>query len=312
MKLIKQDIEITIYQLKELYQHRQVDLNNLLESARCYHCHTGEAIETYKIILTQHNAIRLEGICKNCGGNVNGYSYDTPESWFKFMATKFQIEGQGGDHSEYLKELFREEKVRKERKRWIVSKAREHPVYYQIHVSLEDISPKIWRRLLVLPSTSLKTLSKIIQIAMGWNNYHLHQYIYEDERYGEPWEEDPDGTVDYKHLKLHDFLLYPRETMVYEYDFGDGWKHLIKLEDILFNLEQLPSPQCADGARHCPPEDCGGVTGYAELRRTIKNPRHRDYKETMLWLGGHFDPDCFSVDQVNKELLNRCKLRYPR
>ena len=307
MKLIKKDIEITMDQLKELYQHLQVDLKELLEGARCHHCTTGETIEPVKIILTQHNTIRLEGTCKNCGRKVNGYSFDTPDSWYKFKATKLQVEGQGGDHSEYLEELVREEKLRKERKRWIVSKAREHPVYYQIHISLEDISPKIWRRLLVLPSTSLKTLSKIIQIAMGWNNYHLHQFIYEDERYGEPWEEDPDGTIDYKHLKLHDFLLYSRETMVYEYDFGDGWKHMIKLEDVLFNLEQLPSPRCADGARNCPPEDCGGASGYAELRRTIKNPRHRDYKETMLWLGGHFDPDYFSVDLKNKELLKRCK-----
>ena len=196
MKLIKKDIEITMDQLKELYQHLQVDLKELLESARCHHCTTGETIEPFKIILTQHNTIRLEGTCKNCGRKVNGYSFDTPDTWYKFKATKLQVEGQGGDHSEYLEELVREEKVRKERKRWIVSKAREHPVYYQIHISLEDISPKIWRRLLVLPSTSLKTLSKIIQIAMGWENYHLHQFIYEDERYGEPWEEDPDGTID--------------------------------------------------------------------------------------------------------------------
>ena len=172
--------------------------------------------------------------------------------------------------------MLREEKARKERKRWIISKAREHPVYYQIYVSLEDISPKIWRRLLVLPSTSLKTLSKIIQIAMGWSNYHLHQFIYEDERYGIPWEEDPDGTIDYKHLKLHDFLLYPRETMVYEYDFGDGWKHRIKLEDILINHDRLQSPLCVEGARHCPPEDCGGVTGYARLTKIVKNQSHKE------------------------------------
>jgi hypothetical protein len=312
MKLIKQDIEITSDQLKELYQHRSVDLNNLFESAICHHCQTGEAIEPFKIILTQHNAIRLEGNCKSCGGTVNGYSFDTPDSWYKFQATKLQVEEQGGDHSEYLREQFREEKVRKERKRYIVSKARENHVYFQIHVSLDGISPKIWRRLLILPSTSLKTLHKIIQITMGWNNYHLHQFIYEDERYGEPWEEDPDGTIDYKHMKLLDLLLYPRETMVYEYDFGDGWKHLIKLEDILINHDRLLSPLCVDGARHCPPEDCGGVTGYAEIRRTIKNPRHRDYKETIMWLGGHFDPDYLSVDLINKELLKRCKLRYPQ
>jgi hypothetical protein len=311
MKLIKQDIEITPTQLKELYQYRPTDLKYLLESPKCHQCHIGKAIEIIKIILTQHNTIRLEGTCKNCDGKAYGYSFDTPDSWYKFIAIKLQVEGQGGDHSEYLREQFREEKARKERKRWIVSKASEHPVYYQIHISLEDINPKIWRRLLVLPSTSLKTLHKIIQIAIGWNNYHLHQFIYEDERYGEPWDEDPDGTIDYKHLKLHDFLLFPRETMVYEYDFGDGWKHRITLEDVLFNQERLQSPRCVDGARHCPPEDCGGVAGYAELKRIVKNPRHKDYQETMMWLGGHFDPDSFSIDQINKELLKRCKLRYP-
>ena len=65
MKLIKQDIEITMDQLKELYQNRPDDLKHLLESARCHPCLTGEAIETFKIILTQHNAIRLEGKCIN-------------------------------------------------------------------------------------------------------------------------------------------------------------------------------------------------------------------------------------------------------
>jgi hypothetical protein len=111
-------------------------------------------------------------------------------------------------------------------------------------------------------------------------------------------------------LKI-DFLLYPHETMVYEYDFGDGWKHLIKLEEILINHDRLLSPLCVNGAGKCPPEDCGGATGYAELKRIIKNPRHKDYKETMVWIGGPFDPDFFPIDRINKELLNRCKLRYP-
>ena len=102
MKLIRQDIEITMDQLKELYQSRSVDLKQLLESTRCHHCSTGEAIETFKIILTRQNTLRLEAICKNCGGKVNGFSYDTPDSWYKFVAAKFQVESRGGDHSEYL------------------------------------------------------------------------------------------------------------------------------------------------------------------------------------------------------------------
>jgi hypothetical protein len=311
MKLTWHDIEITPTQLNELYQHRPDDIDHLHDSAKCYQCNPGEIIEPIKIILTRHNTIRLEGTCKTCGGKVYGYSFNTPDTWYKYLATKIQVESQGGDYSDFLREQILEEKSRAVRKRWINSQAREHPVYYQIHVALEEISPKIWRRLLVLPTTSLKTLHKIIQIAMGWSNYHLHQFIYDDERYGEPWDEDPEGTIDYKHLKLHDFLLYPHETMVYEYDFGDGWKHLIKLEDILINHDRLPSPLCVDGAGQCPPEDCGGATGYAELKRIIKNPRHKDYKETMVWIGGPFDPDFFPIDQINKELLNRCKLRYP-
>ena len=195
---------------------------------------------------------------------------------------------------------------------------------FQFKITLDNSAPRIWRRLLIAKDASFFDLHVAIQDVMGWFDSHLHGFSISSKdrniapiiiQFPNPEFGDDFAMRDVRDERLEKILNYFGVSIrqcKYEYDFGDGWKHLIKLEDVLFNPEQLPSPQCADGARHCPPEDCGGVTGYAELRRTIKNPRHRDYKETMLWLGGHFDPDYFSVDQVNKELLNRCKLRYPR
>ncbi len=248
MNLIKQEIEITRDQLCELYKTQPLYLNHLLHFALCYHCQNENSTETFKIILTRDNTITMEGKCSKCGESVSVYSSEPPDAWYKYFATQLQVEGLGGDHSIYLREMLREEKVRRVRKSWIGKQAKENPVYFQIHISLEEINPKIWRRLLILPSTALKTLHKIIQIAMGWKNYHLHQFICKDERYGVPWEEDPDGTIDYKNTRISDLLLYPHEIIIYEYDFGDGWNHLIKLEDILFNHDRLPAPLCRGGA----------------------------------------------------------------
>jgi hypothetical protein len=220
-----------------------------------------------------------------------------------------QIQSQGIDYLEYIRAGVEEERARRNRKAWIRDQQKMSPVIYQIHVSLIGITPRIWRRLLIPPQTTLPALHKILQIAMGWTNSHLHQFKHEDTCYGIPWDEDPMDTVDYRKVKIGDLLLYPHETLVYEYDFGDGWEHEIKLENILLNQEPLPFPKCIGGARHCPAEDCGGTRGYRNLLKIIRNQKHPEYKETMVWLGGRFDPEEFYIDQVNRGLEKRARHR---
>jgi hypothetical protein len=55
-----------------------------------------------------------------------------------------------------------------------------------------------------------------------------------------------------------------------------------------------------DGARWCPPEDCGGSCGYADLLDILSSPRHKEYRHMRAWAGEHFDPERFSAPQPLK------------
>ena len=84
----------------------------------------------------------------------------------------------------------------------------------------------------------------------------------------------------------------------YVYDFGDNWEHTVKLEKILPRQEGIPYPKCTDGKRACPPEDCGGSWGYEDFLKAITNPKHREHKEMLDWVGGSFDPEHFDIKEV--------------
>jgi hypothetical protein len=159
----------------------------------------------------------------------------------------------------------------------------------------------------LIPSDMLLSdFHMIIQISMGWTNSHLHQFIKNRTFYTERMSDDDTwgelDNVDYKKMKISDLLKKEKEKIVYEYDFGDGWEHDVLLEKILPGDEKLESPICLAGKMACPPEDCGGVWGYADLLEILKNPKHEEYDSYMDWLGGEFDPENFDKDAVNKIL----------
>jgi hypothetical protein len=137
---------------------------------------------------------------------------------------------------------------------------------YQIKVSLRDISPMIWRRLLVTNHTTIAQLHAILQTTMGWEDLHLHQFrvygkaygIYRDG--GMCFDDDPYQVI------LAAFRLRAREHFVYEYDMGDFWQHDIRIERVLLLDRSKLYPVCTGGAGACPPEDCGGPSGYKHVR----------------------------------------------
>lgn len=90
--------------------------------------------------------------------------------------------------------------------------------------------------------------------------------------------------------------------MVYEYDFGDGWEHQILLEKLLPFDDAQALPICVKGKRACPPEDCGGIFGYADLLRTLADPTDPEHQEMLEWLGGPLDPEAFDIDDTNQAL----------
>jgi hypothetical protein len=173
---------------------------------------------------------------------------------------------------------------------------------YQIKVSIKGASPPIWRRLEVSDQTTLAKLHKILQVAMGWTDSHLHQFIIGKKYYGEPDSEMGFQTLNEKRFKLSQLLLKEKSKFIYEYDFGDSWEHEILIEKKLPATEGKKLPVCLKGKGACPPEDIGGVWGYAEFLNAINDPEHPDHEDMLEWAGDQFDPEAFDLDEVNQFL----------
>jgi len=172
---------------------------------------------------------------------------------------------------------------------------------YQLKISLQGFSPEIWRRVLVNSDITLEDLHIVIQYAMGWYNCHLYQFI-ERENYYAPKKFELGGCKDTAKFKLNSILISAKQKLQYEYDFGDGWLHEIVLEKILPIDSKIQLPKCTGGKMNCPPEDCGGVWGYADLLDIISNPEHDEYEDTIEWLGEDFDPEYFNLEETNSIL----------
>jgi hypothetical protein len=176
---------------------------------------------------------------------------------------------------------------------------------YQLKVTLAGVRPAVWRRLQVPSSVLLNELHDILQIALGWTNSHLHQYEARGQLYGKPHPEFSLQVQNEARVRLDEVLVREKDAMLYEYDFGDSWTHRIVLEKIVVAPPDLKLPKCVAGARACPPEDCGGVYGYAELLKAIRDPSHPEHDDMLEWVGGDYDPDFFDLEDVNKQLAPR-------
>ena len=170
---------------------------------------------------------------------------------------------------------------------------------YQLKITLQDSKPPIWRRVLVKATTTLFELHEIIQITMGWDNYHLHQFIIDNEYYATPHPDDWHTVLDERKYSLKKLDFVEKSKFVYEYDFGDGWGHTILVEKILPYETGKQYPRCIKGKRACPPEDVGGVWGYAEFLEAIKDPEHESYEMYVDWIGDDFDAEEFDLEEVN-------------
>lgn len=181
---------------------------------------------------------------------------------------------------------------------------------YQLKVILTGIYPEIWRRLLVSGNTTLSILHEVLQTAMGWTNSHVHRFSVAGACYADPRLEDDWaglGAEDESAARLCEVAPWVGDRVVYEYDLGDHWEHEILVENVLPPDPAFVLPICLNGEGACPPEDCGGVSGYSSLVHSIREPRHEEHKETVEWVGGKYDPDAFDRKHVNRLLkrLNR-------
>jgi Plasmid pRiA4b ORF-3-like protein len=175
----------------------------------------------------------------------------------------------------------------------------------QLKVSLVGASkPPVWRRLLVPGTMRLNRLHGVLQAAMGWQDYHLHAFSAAGVDYG-PRDPELDHR-DERKTTVDGVIRRPGERMRYVYDFGDGWEHDIVVEEVLAAEPGARYPACLAGRGRCPPEDCGGVWGYADLRETLADPTHEEHADMLEWLGiataADFDPDAFDPGEVNAQL----------
>jgi hypothetical protein len=173
-------------------------------------------------------------------------------------------------------------------------------------VALNGIQPEIWRRFIVDSSISLYRLHRILQEIMGWTNSHLFsfdvrgiEYSAADEEFG---DEMSDDFEDARITTLESFHLKTNSKIKYIYDFGDYWEHTIKVEKVVEANSLSQIPHCIEGARNCPPEDCGSVPGYYDLVAAMKNLDSDEAKELIEWLGGTYDSKFFDINEINSIL----------
>ena len=177
---------------------------------------------------------------------------------------------------------------------------------YQIEIRLNNVSkPPVWREVQVPADLTLSDLHAVIQTSMGWFTSHLHQF-YVDRRgdhYGPPSPWGDDFLEDYTGMRMDQFLQGPGDKLLYEYDFGDGWEHTIKLKKILVPEDGMKYPRCLKSKGACPPEDCGGPWGFDEFKAAMANKKHSQHRDMVEWYGAQYDPmDSPSAAQITKEL----------
>lgn len=168
----------------------------------------------------------------------------------------------------------------------------------QLRVTLEDIRPVIWRRLLVPGSVRLNRLHEMFQAAMGWTGSHLHQFRVDGVVYGMQFDDYPEDELDETAHTVIGTIGKVRRFF-YDYDFGDNWRHEVVVEEVTSWPFGLKYAVCLDGQRACPPEDVGGTPGYEDFLRVLADPEHDEYEHMMGWSGGGFDPEEFSLAATN-------------
>lgn len=203
---------------------------------------------------------------------------------------------------------------------------------YQIRITLRGTKPPIWRKLAVPSGVTLGQLHELIQIAMGWSDCHLHGFVLKDksleknprelarlmtmERFEDMFagasgmrtfspKTDPFGMdldmegEDEDAVALAEVCPRVKSKLTYEYDFGDGWEHLIEVQKIIDPKPGTEYPVCLSGKLACPPEDCGGVWGYYDMLEAIENPEHESHEDLTDWLDEDFDPQAFDLEEIN-------------
>jgi hypothetical protein len=180
---------------------------------------------------------------------------------------------------------------------------------HRLKVTLRHVKPPVWRRIEVRSTTKLSDFAAMLEGVVGWHGGHLHLFETRDRReFGVP---DPDFDPDFdlgppmedeaRH-RVVDVLPTAGAKLRFDYDFGDGWEHDVVAEAIVPATSGIEYPRCIGGKRACPPEDCGGPSGYANLLEALADPGHERHADVTEWLGDEFDPDDFDAEEMTEAM----------
>lgn len=177
----------------------------------------------------------------------------------------------------------------------------------QFKIELTETNPLVWRKVLVPSNYNFWDLHVAIQDSMGWLDYHLHHFEikgkgkHKESKIGIPdferFDELPEVFPGWE-IPVMNYFNDLGVTAKYLYDYGDSWRHSIKLEGYIVKEKGIKYPTCIDGELACPPEDCGGISGYYELQKTLSNPNDEDYEQMRSWVGDDWDAKKFNKKDI--------------
>ncbi len=179
------------------------------------------------------------------------------------------------------------------------------PRYFDFKVTLKDIRPAIWRRFLLPTGASFDELHEAIQRSFGWDACHLHRFTTSGRDHtviAVAEDAQLDGgprSPDERQVQLSEFFgVGPtgKRSCLYTYDFGDNWRHEVKLQQVVTSDERFVR-RLLGGERAAPPEDCGGVGGYYRLVELVEigtDPWEEDVDEVRDLIGD-WRPDLFDL-----------------
>ena len=176
-------------------------------------------------------------------------------------------------------------------------------LFFLLKITLAESSPEIWRKFVVPKSISLDRLHDVIQIVMGWQDYHQHEFVFGEKHFTEfPQKGDPFNPS--SKAVLGKLVKRKGATFSYIYDWGDDWTHELVVEETKVDPRLIREPLfCTAGERACPPEDVGGIFGYQEFCEAMSKPKHPRHKELKEWYGKPLDAEYFNPALVNQELV---------
>ncbi len=173
---------------------------------------------------------------------------------------------------------------------------------HELKVTLLDVSPPVWRRLRVPSAVTLSALHSILQVAFGWHDAHLHEWRVGERTFGLSDEPSWGEEIEDESAAVLGELAPADSVLHYDYDFGDGWEHLVEVVGVREFDPGEPPVAVLEGARAVPPEDCGGPEGYEHLLDALADDDDPEHEEMLDWVGDGFDPDGFDLQGTNRRL----------